>query len=82
MAARVGPASRRSGPKVDGDEGPDLENVATEMRQLEIGYVLFFTGRRARPPIELRSRVETLFRRWDGVRLPTFTRRFRFTTLQ
>ena len=60
----------------------DLRWLETQLRQLETDYTLFFAGRRARPPLESRSRVEAVIRRWDRVPIDGSTERFRFNTIQ
>ena len=60
----------------------DLRRLETDLRQLELEYTMFFAGQRPRPPVELRSRVEAIVRRWDRVPIEGSTERFRYNTLQ
>jgi hypothetical protein len=60
----------------------DLALLETGLRQLENDYTMFFAGRRQRPPVELRARVEAIIRHWDRVSIQQSTERFRFSTLQ
>ncbi len=59
----------------------DLVRFETGLRQLEHEYAMFFAGRRARPPVETRARMEAIVRRWDGVSIQGTTERFRYNTL-
>ena len=60
----------------------DLQQLTTELKQLEAEYNGFFAGRLARPPLETRRRVESIIRRWDRGGIETSADRFRFQTLQ
>ncbi len=60
----------------------DLDQLATELRKLEIEYNMFFAGRLPRPPWETRGRVEAIIKRWDRAYIETAVDRFRFGTLQ
>lgn len=60
----------------------DLDQLAVELRKLEIEYNMFFSGRLPRPPWETRGRVEAIIKRWDRAYIETAVDRFRFTTLQ
>ena len=60
----------------------DLDQLAVELRKLEIEYNMFFSGRLPRPPWETRGRVEAIIKRWDRGYIDTAVDRFRFTTLQ
>jgi hypothetical protein len=60
----------------------DLHTLEAELRRLETEYNTFFSGRAARPPSELRARVEQLVKRLDRQHVPNYGDRFRFTTLQ
>jgi hypothetical protein len=60
----------------------DLQQLDVDMRRLEAEYTLFFNHRRARPPWELRKKVESLIRRWDNSHIASTADRFRFNTLQ
>lgn len=60
----------------------DLRAIEDELARLEIEYTKFFTNRRARPPNDLRFRLEGRIRRWSSVHIPASADRFRFSTLQ
>ncbi|MEO5894557.1 MAG: MXAN_5187 C-terminal domain-containing protein [Vicinamibacterales bacterium] len=60
----------------------DLQQLATDLRQLEAEYNAFFAGRLPRPPLETRGRVEAVMKRWDRRRIETSVDRFRFQTIQ
>ncbi len=60
----------------------DLQALTAELRQLEVEYTMFFSGRLPRPPWETRSRVEAIIKKWDRSRIDSAADRFRFNTLQ
>jgi hypothetical protein len=60
----------------------DLQALATDLKQLEAEYNMFFAGRLPRPPWETRARVEALLKRWDRGVIESAVDRFRFQTLQ
>ena len=60
----------------------DLQQLASDLKQLEAEYNMFFAGRSKRPPLETRGRVEALIKRWDRGLIETSVDRFRFQTLQ
>jgi len=60
----------------------DLGELESGLRQLENDYTMFFAGRRQRPPVALRARMEAILRRWGRVSIERSTERFRFNTLQ
>ena len=60
----------------------DLQQLASELKQLEAEYNGFFSGRLPRPPWETRGRVEALIKRWDRGQIDASVDRFRFQTLQ
>mgnify|MGYP001590895018 FL=1 len=61
---------------------PELLALEADLKQLEADYNAFFAGRAARPPAELRGRIETTMRRLDRQRPAGTVDRFRFSTLQ
>ena len=61
---------------------PELAELETDLRQLEADYNSFFAGRAARPPVELRGRIESAMRRLDRQRPTGTVDRFRFSTMQ
>jgi hypothetical protein len=60
----------------------DLQVLASDLKQLEAEYNMFFAGRRPRPPWETRGRVEAMIKRWDRGIIETSADRFQFQTLQ
>ena len=60
----------------------DLQALASDLKQLEAEYNMFFAGRLPRPPWETRARVEAVIKRWDRGVIETSVDRFRFQTLQ
>ena len=60
----------------------DLQRLATELKQLEAEYNMYFAGRLPKPPWETRNRVEALVKRYDRAYIQNYGDRFRFTTLQ
>src|SRR5215203_3623312 len=64
------------------DISRDLQQLATDLRQLEAEYNAFFAGRLPRPPLETRGRVEAVMKRWDRRRIDASVDRFRFQTIQ
>ena len=60
----------------------DLQALAAGLKQLEVEYNMFFSGRLARPPWETRKRVESLVRKWDRGYIQSAMDRFQFDTLQ
>jgi hypothetical protein len=60
----------------------DLKVLEASLRKLEIEYGQFFAGQSPRPPWELRTRIETLIRRYDRAFIQNAVHRFRLSTLQ
>lgn len=60
----------------------DLQVLTAELRQLEVEYTMFFSGRLPRPPWETRSRVDAIIKKWDRGHIDSAADRFRFNTLQ
>jgi hypothetical protein len=60
----------------------DLRQLEVSLRKLETEYNMYFAGTLPRPPVEFRSRVEKLFRRYDRAYIQSYADRFRLTTLQ
>jgi hypothetical protein len=60
----------------------DLRLLESSLRQLETEYNMFFAGTRPRPPVEDRTRVEKLLRRYDRAYIQSYADRFRLSTLQ
>ena len=62
--------------------GPDIEQLAADLKQLEAEYNLIFAGQLPRPPWETRRRVEAVLTRWGRRRIQGSVDRFRFQSLQ
>ncbi len=60
----------------------DLLTLTAGLKQLEVEYNQFFSGRLPRPPWETRKRVETLVKKWDRGYIQAAADRFQFETLQ
>jgi hypothetical protein len=60
----------------------DLQALAAGLKQLEVEYNMFFSGRLPRPPWETRSRVTALVKKWDRGHIQSAMDRFQFDTLQ
>ncbi len=60
----------------------DLRLLESSIHQLESQYNMFFAGSLPKPPIEARSRVEALFRRYDRAYIQSYADRFRLSSLQ
>lgn len=60
----------------------DLQVIANDLRKLESEYTMFFTGRAPRPPLETRSRVEQLLKRWERTHVDSAALKFRLNTIQ
>jgi hypothetical protein len=64
------------------DVQKDLQLLAAGLKQLEAEYNMFFSGRLPRPPLETRSRVAALVKKWDRGYIQSSMDRFQFDTLQ
>ena len=64
------------------DVQKDLQLLAAGLKQLEAEYNMFFSGRIPRPPLETRSRVTALVKKWDRAYIQSAADRFQFDTLQ
>src|SRR6187455_965783 len=60
----------------------DLQALAAGLKQLEVEYNMFFSGRLKRPPWETRNRVAALIKKWDRGYIQAAVDRFQFDTLQ
>jgi len=60
----------------------DLQALTAGLKQLELEYNQFFSGRLPRPPLETRKRIETLVKKWDRGYIQSAAERFQFETLQ
>jgi hypothetical protein len=61
--------------------GKDLEILEKQLRQLQIDWEKFFGGVEKKPPVDLRSKVEALIRRYAGIEIRNNQERFRYQTL-
>jgi hypothetical protein len=59
----------------------DLTNLDEWIRRLKIEYHIFFNGHRAKPPDDLRFRVERLVKKLSECSDLSYSQRFRFSTL-
>jgi hypothetical protein len=59
----------------------DLETLERSIRQLQIEWEKFFGGVEKKPPVDLRTRVENMLRKYDMGEIRNNTERFRFMNL-
>lgn len=59
----------------------DLTTLDEGLRRLKIEYHIFFSGHRAKPPDDLRMRVERIIKQLSENAGLSFSQRFRFNTL-
>jgi hypothetical protein len=59
----------------------DLEALEKSIRQLQIEWEKFFGGVERKPPVDLRTRVENMLRKYDMGEVRNNTERFRFMNL-
>ena len=64
------------------DVQKDLQLLAAGLKQLEAEYNMFFSGRLPRPPLETRSRITALVKKWDRAYIQSAADRFQFDGLQ
>ena len=64
------------------DVQKDLQLLAAGLKQLEAEYNMFFSGRIPRPPLETRSRITALVKKWDRAYIQSAADRFQFDGLQ
>jgi len=60
----------------------ELQRLASDLKQLEAEYNMFFSGRLPKPPWETRSRIEEQVKAFDRGYIQNYGDRFRFFTLQ
>lgn len=60
----------------------DFRQLEASLRKLETEYTMFFAGHLPRPPLETRTRVEKLLRRFDRAYIQSYSDRFRLSSLQ
>lgn len=59
----------------------DLDQLERMIRQIQIEWEKFFGGVEKKPPADLRTKLETLIRRYAGVEIRNSIERFRYQTL-
>ncbi len=60
----------------------ELQRLASDLKQLEAEYNMFFSGRLPKPPWETRARIEEQVKAFDRGYIQNYGDRFRFLTLQ
>jgi hypothetical protein len=60
----------------------DLQQLASDLKQLEAEYNMFFSGRLPKPPWETRARIDVMVKQYDRAFIQNYGDRFRFHTLQ
>jgi hypothetical protein len=69
--------------KTPEDTARKLATLSGELKKLETEYNQFFSGRLPRPPWAMRTRVESLMKKWDRESFQaSSTDKFKFQTLQ
>ena len=59
----------------------DLDQLEVMLRQLQIEWERFFGGLEKKPPVEMRSRVEAIVKRYGNAEIRNNTERFRYQAL-
>jgi hypothetical protein len=59
----------------------DLELLEKQIRQLQIEWEKFFSGIERKPPVDLRTKLEGMIRRYSNQEIRNNTERFRFQNL-
>ena len=59
----------------------DLDVLEKSIRQLQIEWEKFFSGIERKPPVDLRTKLENLIRRYSNAEIRSNTDRFRFQNL-
>ncbi len=59
----------------------DLDILEKSIRQLQIEWEKFFSGLERKPPVDMRTRVEAMVRRYSNAEIRNNTERFRFQNL-
>jgi hypothetical protein len=59
----------------------DLDILEKSIRQLQIEWEKFFSGIERKPPVDLRTKVEAMVRRYSNAEIRNNTERFRFQNL-
>jgi hypothetical protein len=60
----------------------DLQQLASDLKQLEAEYNMFFAGRLPKPPWETRARIDAMVKQYDRAYIQNYGDRFRFQSLQ
>jgi hypothetical protein len=60
----------------------DLQQLASDLKQLEAEYNMFFAGRLPKPPWETRARIDAMVKQYDRGYIQNYGDRFRFQSLQ
>lgn len=67
--------------KVENPVDQELDRLDNDIRKLKIEYDIYFNGGAVRPPVDSKSRVETLIKRIYDMRNLSFSQRFRYNSL-
>ncbi|MBZ5535661.1 MAG: hypothetical protein LAO31_06865 [Acidobacteriia bacterium] len=59
----------------------DLDLLTDDIRKLKIEYEIFFNGGSKKPPVDLRSRVEKILKKYGDTQKLNSHQRFRYNTL-
>ena len=59
----------------------DLDTIERSIRQLQIEWEKFFSGLEKKPPMDMKTRLERLIRKYAGEEIRNNTERFRYQTL-
>jgi hypothetical protein len=59
----------------------DLDTIERSIRQLQIEWEKFFSGIEKKPPLDMKTRLERLIRKYAGEEIRNNTERFRYQTL-
>ena len=59
----------------------DLDLLEKSIRQLQIEWEKFFSGLERKPPVDLRTKLEGMIRRYSNAEIRNNTERFRFQNL-
>ena len=59
----------------------DLDLLEKSIRQLQIEWEKFFSGIERKPPVDLRTKLENMIRRYSNAEIRNNAERFRFQNL-
>lgn len=68
-------------PDSNGGIDADIERLEAGIRQLKVQYDMFFAGAIPKQPLELRSELERLIRRYANAPIRKYAQRFHFNSL-